>query len=268
MVRWMSRNWAGSTRRCWSWSRALRRRPMMRLRRAKLEVVVPADRARRYHVTIDAAPTTTMRSDRQQRRSQAGHRRRARFYLRVGLGRKATGSYYTPHEFVRFLVRETLGDTVSVLQSRTMTPTRPASLRSKSSTRRPAAGISWWKPADSSARRCTRPAASATPRPRRRKRQPRHAAARNDARRSAGDVLANVARPRGDTCPIRTARCWPICQAGRPRAATPACRRAALWPSAVVWSRCIACMVWTVIRWRWNWRSCRCGWNPMLKDCR
>ena len=33
-----------------------------------------------------------------------------RFYLRAGLGRKATGSYYTPHEFVRFLVRETLGD--------------------------------------------------------------------------------------------------------------------------------------------------------------
>jgi len=32
-----------------------------------------------------------------------------RFYLRVGLGRKATGSYYTPHPFVRFLVQETLG---------------------------------------------------------------------------------------------------------------------------------------------------------------
>lgn len=31
-----------------------------------------------------------------------------RFYLRTGLGRRAGGSYYTPHEFVRFLVRETL----------------------------------------------------------------------------------------------------------------------------------------------------------------
>ncbi|WP_155745953.1 N-6 DNA methylase [Scytonema sp. UIC 10036] len=31
-----------------------------------------------------------------------------RFYLRVGLGRKASGSYYTPHSFVRFLVKETL----------------------------------------------------------------------------------------------------------------------------------------------------------------
>jgi hypothetical protein len=32
-----------------------------------------------------------------------------RFYLRVGLGRKASGSYYTPHAFVRFLVESTLG---------------------------------------------------------------------------------------------------------------------------------------------------------------
>jgi hypothetical protein len=31
-----------------------------------------------------------------------------RFFLRVGLGRKASGSYYTPHAFVRFLVQETL----------------------------------------------------------------------------------------------------------------------------------------------------------------
>ncbi|MCA9043510.1 MAG: N-6 DNA methylase, partial [Planctomycetaceae bacterium] len=34
------------------------------------------------------------------------------FYLRVGLGRKASGSYYTPHSFVRFLVQETLGPQV------------------------------------------------------------------------------------------------------------------------------------------------------------
>jgi len=36
-----------------------------------------------------------------------------RFFLRAGLGRKATGSYYTPHEFVRFLVRETLGPRIA-----------------------------------------------------------------------------------------------------------------------------------------------------------
>jgi hypothetical protein len=35
-----------------------------------------------------------------------------RFYLCVGLGRKASGSYYTPHSFVRFLVQETLGPQV------------------------------------------------------------------------------------------------------------------------------------------------------------
>src|SRR5271166_721242 len=37
----------------------------------------------------------------------------SRFYLRVGLGRKASGSYYTPHSFVRFLVQETLGPQVA-----------------------------------------------------------------------------------------------------------------------------------------------------------
>lgn len=36
-----------------------------------------------------------------------------RFFLRVGLGRKATGSYYTPHPFVRFLVQETLGPQIA-----------------------------------------------------------------------------------------------------------------------------------------------------------
>ena len=36
-----------------------------------------------------------------------------RFFLRVGLGRKTTGSYYTPHAFVRFLVRETLAPQIA-----------------------------------------------------------------------------------------------------------------------------------------------------------
>ena len=87
--------------------------PMMRLRRARLEVVVPATRARRYHVTADAAPDDEDALDRgsvvRKQDIAAGA-----FYLRVGLGRKATGSYYTPHEFVRFLVQETLGETISV----------------------------------------------------------------------------------------------------------------------------------------------------------
>lgn len=38
-----------------------------------------------------------------------------RFYLRVGLGRKSSGSFYTPDSFVTFLVQETLGPLVERL---------------------------------------------------------------------------------------------------------------------------------------------------------
>jgi hypothetical protein len=37
------------------------------------------------------------------------------FFLRPGLGRKSSGSFYTPHEFVRFMVRETLGPKIAAL---------------------------------------------------------------------------------------------------------------------------------------------------------
>ncbi|HET8997369.1 MAG TPA: hypothetical protein VFN42_11950, partial [Acetobacteraceae bacterium] len=63
--------------------------PMLRLRRAKLEVVIPASTKCGQAEAVE--------------RIAAG-----RFYLRAGFGRKATGSYYTPHVFVRYLVRETL----------------------------------------------------------------------------------------------------------------------------------------------------------------
>ena len=66
--------------------------PMVRLRRDTLEVVVPAAQAADCGMRV--APVEQI---------PAG-----RFYLRVGLGRKATGSYYTPHAFVRFLLHETL----------------------------------------------------------------------------------------------------------------------------------------------------------------
>lgn len=62
--------------------------PMIRLRRAKLEIVVPG--------TDGGEPIPP-----------------GRFFLRAGTGRKSTGSYYTPHAFVRFLVRETLGPLVA-----------------------------------------------------------------------------------------------------------------------------------------------------------
>ncbi len=64
--------------------------PMIRLRRGKIETVVPAGGG-----SADI---------------QVG-----RFFLRAGIGRKATGSYYTPHEFVHFLVRETLTPRIAAL---------------------------------------------------------------------------------------------------------------------------------------------------------
>ena len=64
--------------------------PLIRVRRGKLDTVLPAGGA--------------------QPDIQLGQ-----FYLRAGMGRKATGSFYTPHEFVRFLVRETLDPKIASL---------------------------------------------------------------------------------------------------------------------------------------------------------
>jgi hypothetical protein len=65
--------------------------PMCRLRRRRLETVVPLARAAETRAERrEIIPAGT-------------------FYLRAGHGRKSSGSYYTPPAFVRFLVRETLG---------------------------------------------------------------------------------------------------------------------------------------------------------------
>ena len=77
--------------------------PMSRLRRTKLEVVLPAEQAARYR-GANASPTLTMWVE----DIQAG-----RFFVRAGVGRKMTSSYYTPHAFVRFLVRETLAPQIA-----------------------------------------------------------------------------------------------------------------------------------------------------------
>jgi hypothetical protein len=109
--------------------------PMCRLRRQKLEVVVPVAQGEKYKPEGPAAPTDppdssdpsdpTDQSDPADDDTDAPTRGKktkvewieaipaGRFYLRVGLGRKATGSYYTPHSFVRFLVQETLGPQVA-----------------------------------------------------------------------------------------------------------------------------------------------------------
>ncbi|KYG09042.1 hypothetical protein BE21_19815 [Sorangium cellulosum] len=97
--------------------------PMCRLRRQKLEVVVPLAQGERYRGNVggaeDAVDEDTS-DDEDERPAKvktrvqwAGEIREGAFYLRVGLGRKATGSYYTPHAFVRFLVQETLGPQVA-----------------------------------------------------------------------------------------------------------------------------------------------------------
>lgn len=64
--------------------------PMIRVRHGKQEVLMPA---RGAEADIESG----------------------RFFLRPGPGRKATGSFYTPHAFVRFLVRETLEAKIAAL---------------------------------------------------------------------------------------------------------------------------------------------------------
>lgn len=102
--------------------------PMVRLRRAKLEVVVPeaqgekyrsADALRTWHPAPDSEDDEE--PDESEDEEEAEGRKSktkiewieaipvGRFYLRVGLGRKASGAYYTPESFVKFLVQETLG---------------------------------------------------------------------------------------------------------------------------------------------------------------
>ena len=64
--------------------------PLIRVRRGKLEAVLPAG-------------------------TEPPDIHAGTFFLRAGMGRKATGSFYTPHEFVRFLVRETLDPKIASL---------------------------------------------------------------------------------------------------------------------------------------------------------
>ncbi|MFZ4438832.1 MAG: Eco57I restriction-modification methylase domain-containing protein [Syntrophales bacterium] len=103
--------------------------PMCRLRRAKLEVVVPAEQGERYRpATPVAEPADAVGDDdAEPEEEESGVRTKVewieeipprRFYLRVGLGRKSTGSFYTPHSFVRFLVQETIGPLVQRVSPR------------------------------------------------------------------------------------------------------------------------------------------------------
>ncbi|NUQ74893.1 MAG: N-6 DNA methylase [Polyangiaceae bacterium] len=97
--------------------------PMSRLRRQKLEVVVPraeGDMYRGNAATGDEGEDESESEEEEDEKPSRGKTRvlwvedirEGEFYLRVGLGRKSTGAYYTPHEFVRFLIQETLGPLV------------------------------------------------------------------------------------------------------------------------------------------------------------
>lgn len=109
--------------------------PMCRLRRDKLEVVLPAAQGEPYRQKDavssehdaecpEAADAEENEEDAQADVDDAKGKKAkvawvesiapGRFYLRVGLGRKASGSYYTPHPFVRFLVEETLEPQLAV----------------------------------------------------------------------------------------------------------------------------------------------------------
>lgn len=105
---------------------------MCRLRRQKLEVVVPVAQGEKYRPArpiesdeLTDADNLEMNDDEDEQDDDQPARGKKtkvewveeippnRFFLRVGLGRKASGSYYTPHSFVRFLVQETLGPQVA-----------------------------------------------------------------------------------------------------------------------------------------------------------
>lgn len=97
--------------------------PMCRLRRQKLEVVVPVEQGEKYKPeelkdTDEESDSDEDDADEEEDEApKKGKKTKVdwieeipvnQFYLRVGLGRKATGSYYTPHSFVKFLVQETI----------------------------------------------------------------------------------------------------------------------------------------------------------------
>jgi hypothetical protein len=97
--------------------------PMCRLRRAKLEIVVPVAQGAAYRGSqADGDDDEEDDADEDDGKSKTRvvwveDIPEGRYYLRVGLGRKATGSYYTPRAFVRFLLQETLTPQISARSS-------------------------------------------------------------------------------------------------------------------------------------------------------
>ena len=104
---------------------------MVRLRRAKLEVVVPEAQGEKYRpISKEELASDDEQSDEDEpiedeEQSEVSKTKSKiewieaiapdQFYLRVGLGRKSSGGHYTPDTFVRFLVQETLGPLIEAL---------------------------------------------------------------------------------------------------------------------------------------------------------
>lgn len=85
--------------------------PMCRLRHPRLEVVVTENQGEPFkRRTSSQKKSSRLRSIRWVERIDS-----RRFFVRTGLGRKTTGSYYTPRDLVTFLVRETLAPKVAEL---------------------------------------------------------------------------------------------------------------------------------------------------------
>ena len=136
-VRSTWKTWAASMRPCWNWSRASPPSRCAASAARSSKSSCPSPRARntgRRKRGLAPSPTrclspfpTTNRRKRNPKEDESDSPKRGKkttvqwieeirpgkFYLRVGLGRKATGSFYTPHSFVRFLVQETLGPQVA-----------------------------------------------------------------------------------------------------------------------------------------------------------
>jgi hypothetical protein len=99
------------------------RAPMCRLRRAKLEIVVPIAQGAAYRgnqATGDDDDDDESDEDEGKSKTKVVWVEdipEGRYYLSVGLGRKATGSYYTPRAFVRFLLQETLTPQIAARSS-------------------------------------------------------------------------------------------------------------------------------------------------------
>ncbi len=274
--------------------------PMCRLRRQKLEVVVPAAQGEKYrpasvgaavHESGEEADSDEPDADEDEQEEKPARGKKTkvewieeippnRFYLRVGLGRKSSGSYYTPHSFVRFLVQETLGPQVEE-RSPDKDPKPLEILKLK--VLDPAMGSGHFlveacrflgEKLYEACRLCDEKALDA---------ERKAETAKTDAARDAALEAALEWRQRIIDLPdpddelaktefvprARRTRPWnrsrTICRASlRCRGSRPRKRRR----SAAGWWRPTASTAWTRTRSPSSWRSSRSGWNPTPKECR